>query len=160
MQTIEKKSVSVGKFASKQEVDTLIRGYKQERWVANSEHLGKEDALSGWLTVEELERYIETVKMHGGNGVRFHFGIFPEGYSEDSEFEGRQTFVMVGTRSKDATYHTSKELRVSDGINMSPIAYFGAIPCPALCGDLGLMGEALSLGTALVEGSDKGLSVI
>jgi len=31
MRTIEKKSVSVGKFASKRKVDTLIRGYKQER---------------------------------------------------------------------------------------------------------------------------------
>lgn len=160
MRTIEKKSVSVGKFASKQEVDTLIRGYKQERWVANSEHLGKDDALSGWFTVEELEQYIETVKMHGGNGVRFHFGIFPEGYGGDPEFAGRQTFVMVGTRSKDATYHTSKELRVSDGNQMAPVAYFGAVPCPAFCGELGLLGEALSLGTALVEGKDQGMSVI
>jgi hypothetical protein len=160
MQTIEKKSVSVGQFATKQEVDTLIRGYKQERWVANSEHLGKEDALSGWFTVEELEQYIETVKMHGGNGVRFHFGIFPEGHGNDPEYAGRQTFVMIGTRSKDATYQTSKELRVSDGKNMGPVAYFGAVPCPAYCGDLGLLGDALSIGVTLVEGSNKGLSVI
>lgn len=152
--TIEKKSVSAGQFASKQEVDTFIRAYKQERWIHNSEHLGKEDSLSTWFTVEELEQFIDTVKLHGGNGVRFHFGIFPEGYGNNPEFAGRQTIVMIGTRSKDATFHNSKELRVSDGKELRPVALAGGFPCPAFCGDV-----AVSSGTAIVA-SKEGLSVV
>ncbi len=76
MNTIEKKSVNAGKCATKQEVDNLIRSYKQERWADNSEHLGMADSLSVWFSVEELENFLEKVKANGGNGVRMHFGVF------------------------------------------------------------------------------------
>src|SRR6202165_1634041 len=114
MRTIEKKSLSVGKYANKNQVDTFIRTYKKERWAQNSEHIGRADAMSGWYTLEELESFIENVKMHGGNGIRLHFGVFPEGYQNDPELAGRQTVVLVGTRSSDGTYHTSKELHIGD----------------------------------------------
>ena len=96
MNTIEKKSVNAGKFVTKQEVDTLIRSYKQERWADNSERMGQADSLSVWFTVEEVEGFLAKVKANGGNGVRFHFGVFSAENATVPEFEGRQTLVMVG----------------------------------------------------------------
>ncbi len=49
MITIEKKSLKVGKYVNTEHVDTVVRNYKQERWVYNSERIGKEDSLSGMV---------------------------------------------------------------------------------------------------------------
>jgi len=76
MLTIEKKSLKVGKFVNTEHVDTVIRTYKQERWVHNSERLGKEDSLSVWHSIEELEDLIAKAKEHGGDGIRFYFECF------------------------------------------------------------------------------------
>ncbi|MEI9944099.1 MAG: hypothetical protein WDN26_07715 [Chitinophagaceae bacterium] len=46
MLTIEKKAVKAGKLVNTKHVDTVIKNYKQERWVQNSQRLGKEDSLS------------------------------------------------------------------------------------------------------------------
>jgi hypothetical protein len=153
MNTIEKKSVNAGKLATKQEVDTYTSAYKQERWADNSDRMGKADSLSVWFTVEELEGFLENVKGNGGNGVRFHFGVFPEGY-ENPEFVGRQTLVMVGNRSKDGSYNTSKELFIDNDGRPEVLAYLGGIICPPLCGPGG-KGK-----TVLIDRGDKGLSVI
>ena len=109
MNTIEKKSVNAGKCTTKQEVDNLIRAYKQESWADNSERIGKADSLSVWFSVEELENFMETVKANGGNGVRMHFGVYTAENAPEPDFEGRQTLVMVGNRSSDGTFDTSKE---------------------------------------------------
>lgn len=159
MSTIEKKAVLGGKYATKQEVDTFIRGYKTERWADNTEKLGQEDALSSWYTIDELENFIERVKLNGGNGVRMHFGVFPEGYG-DEKVEGLQTIVLVGTRSKDGTFATSKQLHVQDGENTEVLAYLGGIPCPAYCPTPGSGFGFGGLGISLVERGDKGLSIV
>ena len=62
MLTIQKKSLKVGKFVNTEHVDTVIRNYKQERWVHNTERLGKEDSLSVWHSIEELEELIAKPK--------------------------------------------------------------------------------------------------
>ena len=62
MMTIEKKSVKVGKFVSTAHVDTVIKNYKQNRWVHNSKRLGKEDSLSVWFSVEDMEAFLEKAK--------------------------------------------------------------------------------------------------
>jgi len=63
MIAIEKKSLLVGKYVSTQHVDKVIRNYKQERWIQNSERIGKEDSLSGWWSIEEIEDFLEKAKM-------------------------------------------------------------------------------------------------
>jgi len=136
MNTIEKKSVNAGRFATKQEVDTLTSTYKQERWANNSERMGKADSLSVWFTLEELEGFLQNVKDNGGDSVRFHFGVFPEGYSVP-EFVGRQTIVMVGNRTKDGSYNTSKELYANNEGQPEVIAYEGGTVCPPFCGSTG-----------------------
>jgi hypothetical protein len=61
MLEVQKKSVKVGKLVNTEHVDTVIRTYKQERWMHNSKRLGKEDSLSVWYSIEELEEFFQQV---------------------------------------------------------------------------------------------------
>lgn len=165
MNTIEKKSVNAGKYVNKQEVDTLIRSYKQERWADNSERMGKADSLSVWFSVEDLENFIETVKSNGGNGVRMHFGVFSAENATVPEFEGRQTLVMIGNRSNDGSYKTSKELFTSNNGKPEIVALAGGFICPPYCGSGvgsggGKANNGVTLGSALIDRGEKGMSVI
>jgi hypothetical protein len=137
MNTIEKKSVNAGKFATKLEVDTLITSYKKERWAGNSDKLGKADSLSVWFSVAEVEAFLAKVKDNGGNGVRMHFGVFSAENATAPEFEGRQTLVMVGNRSNDGTFATSKELYASNSGQPEIVAFAGGVICPPFCGNGG-----------------------
>jgi hypothetical protein len=154
MNTIEKKSVNAGKLVTKQEVDTLITSYKQERWAANSDKLGKADSLSVWFTVEEVEAFLDTVKANGGNGVRFHFGVFNAENATEPEFEGRQTVVMIGNRSVDGSYGTSKELYSNKNGKPEIVALSGGVLCPPFCGGGGL-GKA-----SLIFREDNSMEII
>ena len=82
MITSQKKSLKVGKYVDNQHVDTVIRTYKHERWAQNSDRIGKEDSLSAWYSVEELEDFIEIAKRHGADGVKIYFAAYPENYTE------------------------------------------------------------------------------
>ena len=53
MNTIAKNCVNVGSHVTKSEMNELTAAYKQERWAANSDRLGKSDSLSVWFTVED-----------------------------------------------------------------------------------------------------------
>jgi hypothetical protein len=154
MNTIEKKSVNAGKFVTKQEVDTLITSYKQERWAANSDKLGKADSLSVWFSVEDIEAFLDTVKSNGGNGVRFQFGVFNAENATEPEFEGRQTLVMVGNRSSDGSYGKSKELYSNKNGNPEIVALAGGVLCPPFCGGGGL-GKA-----SLIVRDDNSMEII
>src|SRR6202042_1200318 len=94
MNTIAKNCVNVGSHVTKSEMNELTSGYKQDRCAANSDRLGKPDSLSVWFTVDELENFLENVKANGGNGVRMHFGVFPQNYRRP-EVVGMQTVVLV-----------------------------------------------------------------
>jgi hypothetical protein len=163
MNTIEKKSVNAGKYVTKQEVDTLIRSYKQERWADNSERMGQADSLSVWFSVEDLENFIDTVKSNGGNGVRMHFGVYSAANAPQPILEGRQTIVMIGNRSSDGTAETSKQLFTHKNGQPEIVATLGGIPCPPLCGSGGLGAHAnwQVVGSAtLIDRGEKGMSVI
>lgn len=162
MNTIEKKSVHAGKCITKQEVDTLIRSYKQERWADNSERIEKADSLSVWFSVEEIEEFLATVKANGGNGVRMHFGVFSAANAPQPILEGRQTLVMVGNRSSDGTHNTSKELYSYKNGQPEIVAALGSWPCPPYCGSgLSKAGDWRIMGSAaLIDRGEKGMSVI
>ncbi len=100
MITLQEKLVKLSKDVKTVEADTLIREYKQKRWVSNSKRIGKPDSLSAWYSIEEMENFLALAKSHGGDGIKFYYGAFPEDYSEKPEYAGRQTLVMVGTKSK------------------------------------------------------------
>ena len=159
MNTIAKKSVRAGKFLNNQQVASFLGEYKQNRWVANSDKLGKEDALTAWCSVEELETLLEKVKMYGGNGVRICFAAYAENHTEQPELAGRQTVVMVGTRSSKEG-GSNKDLYISEGKNAKILA-FGDMPiCPPLCGDPSGKGFGVTGFASLVDRGDKGLAIV
>jgi hypothetical protein len=158
MNTIEKKSVNAGKRVTKQEVDTLIGAYKQERWADNSERIGMADSLSVWFSVADLENFLDTVKANGGNGVRMHFGVFSEANAPQANLTGRQTLVMIGNRSCDGNHETAKVLYAYNNGKAEIVGYLGTLPCPPLCAPPDKTG---SLGKAtIIDRGEKGMSVI
>ena len=158
MNTIAEKFVNVGNYVSKNEMNSLTSGYKQERWASNTERLGRADSLSIWYTVEELENFLNEVKANGGNGVRIHFGVFPKGYRKP-ELEGMQTVVLVANRSKDGSLQNAKELLVNKDGRPEILAMDGPIPCPPYCG-LGLGVTTSSLGQPTLIIRDDSMEVI
>jgi hypothetical protein len=160
MLTIQKKSLSVGQYVSTAHVDKVIRTYKKERWVHNSERIGKADSLSGWYSLEELEEFVDKVKSHGGDGVRLYFSAYPHNYTETPEYADRQTVVLVATKSKGNGQN--KDLYITDGDQTNILAYNSMKLCPPFCGptlpDDG--SEWGGLGVALIDQGKKGLSVI
>lgn len=160
MTTIEKKSLRVGKYVNKEHVDTVIRNYKQERWIHNSERIGKEDSLSAWWSVEELEEFLAYAKSNGADGVKFYFGAYGE-TAEVPEYADRQTLVMVGTKQKvnAAGIPTNKDLYIQNGTQQPEIvAYNMGGLCPPFCGTLesGTQG----IGITLIDKGEEGFVVI
>jgi hypothetical protein len=99
MSTIAKKSLRVGKYVDENHVDTLIRGYKQERWKYNSERMGREDSLCLSLTVDELQEFLQRSKEAGADSIRVHFGVYPNNFAERPENAGKQTVVFVASQT-------------------------------------------------------------
>jgi hypothetical protein len=158
MITNEKKIVKKGEFLDNQFVDEVIRSYKQDKWVYNSQRIGKEDSLTAWTSVEEMEELIERIKMYGGNGIRICFAAYPQDHTENPELAGRQTVVMVATKQSE-TGSGNKDLYVSDG-KKAKILAFGKMPtCPPWCLSYTAQNNP-QLGTALVDRGEIGISVI
>ncbi|MFT3749551.1 MAG: hypothetical protein QM768_14590 [Agriterribacter sp.] len=134
MLTIQKKSLKSGKYVNTNYVDSIIRTYKQERWAHNSARIGKEDSLSTWYSIEELEEFIDTAKTHGADGIKFYFAAYPSDFAEKPEYAGRQTLALVATKSKEMEHGTGhKDIYVQDGETTTILAYnFGKI-CPPNC---------------------------
>ncbi len=161
MQTIETKSLKVGQYVNTAHVDSAIRNYKQERWVHNSERIGKEDSLSAWWSVEELEEFIEHAKTHGADGVKFYFGAYDKEHAPLAEYADRQTLVMVATKQKENADGTTKNkdiyINTEKGTNI--VAYNCGRLCPPFCGQ----GDDLDndeIGITIVDKGDKGFVVI
>src|ERR1044072_1191648 len=98
---VAKKSVKAGKRVNTKHVDSLIKNYKRERWAQNSKRLGKEDSLSVWYSLEELQSFLDTAKERGSDGVRVYFGVYDKETAHDPAYEGRQTVVFVATKEKE-----------------------------------------------------------
>ena len=161
MQQTHIKTRTVGKFVTTAHVDKVIRNYKQERWIHNSDRIGKEDSLSAWWSIEEMENFIAEAKIHNADGLKFYFAAYDTDEQEMPQYAGRQTLVMVGTKESQ----TSKGLRNKDiyvqtenGSNI--LAYNRGMLCPPTCkpstegieeGDL--------LGITIIDRGEKGMLV-
>ncbi len=167
MITSEKKSLQLTKRVDTQYVDTVIRSYKQERWVHNSERIGKEDSLSVWFSTKDLEEFIAASKTHGADGIKMYFAAFPENFAERPELAGRQTLVLVATKAKETESGSvvNKDIYIEKGGPARILAMGGGIDgshiCPPLCGfsrtgdsDLG------QVGATLIDRGEKGISLI
>jgi hypothetical protein len=97
----QKKSLKVGKYVNTEHVDSLIRTYKKERWIHNTERLGKADSLSSWYSIEELEEFIANAKAEGADGIKLYFAAYPQDFNKIPDYAGRQTVVLVATKQKE-----------------------------------------------------------
>jgi hypothetical protein len=160
MLTSEKKSLKVGKFVSADHVNAVIKQYKQERWVHNSKRLGKEDSLSVWYSVEELEEFISKIKEHGGDGIRMYFGVYAEHHAEQPLYAGRQTIVMVATKQKETPEgNANKDLYISGKSGTEILAYNSGLICPPFCKPK-ITGDNDDIGITIVDKGEEGLAVV
>lgn len=165
MSTIERKTVKVGKFVGTKHVDTVIRNYKQERWAENSKRLGKEDSLSVWYSVEELEEFLAKVKDHGGDGIKVYFGAYSQDFKENPLYAGRQTVVLVATKVKEtAKGEVNKDLYIDGEKGNSILAYNMGKLCPPYCGNGGTTGDGGNgldeIGIVIVDKGEDGMVIV
>lgn len=163
MSTIEKKSLKVGKYVNTEHVDTLVRNYKKERWMQNSERIGKEDTLGLWLSIEELEDFMATAKMHGGDGIRLYFGVYGEKCPK-AGMEGKQTVAFVATASEtdEMDNLTHNDIYMERNGKYSLLAYNMVNPLPTIPPIVPPTGAVMKteVGALMVADKDMGLKLI
>ena len=166
MIAIEKKPLLTQKSSSTQEVDNIIRNYKKDRWINNSENIGKEDSLSAWWSIAEIESFLEQAKNSGGDGVKFYFGAYDSNYEAKPEYSDRQTIVMVATKQKDGLYGgvANKDIYVTgeDG-QCNLVSNIGGRICPPSCGPRITTDPDVyspEVGITLVDTADGGFMII
>jgi hypothetical protein len=161
MITQQKNSVKRAHFVDTQHLNAVIREYKQTRWVQNSERLGKPDSLSAWFSMDAMEDFLETTKLHGGDGVKLYFSVYPENLAPNPEYIGRQTITMVATKSKKTGMGgvANKDLYITKNGQSTILGQNFAVICPPACNSNteGGMGD---LGITLVDKGDKGMEVV
>ena len=163
MSTIEKKSLRVGKYVDTAHVDQVIRTYKKERWVHNSARIGKEDSLSGWYSIEELEDFIANCKNHGADGIKMYFAAYPTDHAPKPEYAGLQTIVLVATKSGEGVNGSvNKDIYVSKGNSAEIIAYNASKLCPPVCSGDGIAADTEwgGLGLTFIDKGEAGVIVI
>lgn len=134
MVNIQKKSVSAGQLVNTNHVKTLLHNYKQERWVHNSQRLGKEDSLSVWYSLEELQNFMKQVEELGGTGIRVYFGVYDQQFASDPLHAGRQTVVFVGTKDNTTGEGSlTKDMYYEKDNQTSVLAFNAGRPCPPFC---------------------------
>jgi hypothetical protein len=163
MTTQVKNYLDAKKTPKTEEAESFIREYKQKRWVHNSERIGKPDSLSAWYSIEELQKFIDLSKSHGGNGIRFFYGAYPENYSEKPEYAGRQTLIMVPTKSRVLEDGCSADKNIYT-VNNGRVEILGIgstghpTVCPPVCPPPdGGMGD---LGITIVDRGTKGMEIV
>jgi hypothetical protein len=157
MTTIEKKSLRVGKYVDTNHVDTLIRTYKQERWIQNSERMGTEDSLSLYYSIEELEEFLQKSKEAGANTITIHFGVYPENFTERPASAGKQTTVFVATDHQETeagVTHNNIYVNTPKGRNL--LAYNMSQPWPGGGG----VGSDDGFGITIIDKGEKGMIVV
>jgi pyridoxine 5'-phosphate synthase PdxJ len=157
MNTIEKKSLKVGKQVNTDHVNTIIKNYKKERWVHNSNRLGKEDSLSVWYSIEELEEFIAMSKEHGADGIKLYFGVYDSNYEEQPLYAGRQTVALVATKQKlTAAGESNKDIYIQTEKGATILSWNAGGLCPPFCGKDKGFGE---IGITILDKGDEGMVV-
>ncbi len=158
MITKQKKSLRAGKQVNTEHVDRVIKNYKQERWIHNSKRLGKEDSLSVWYSIEELEEFIATSKAHGADGIKMYFGSYDKDYTENPLYAGRQTIALVATKEKQtADGPASKDIYMNTEEGSSIVAWNAGRLCPPYCISTG---DSDGIGITILDKGDDGFVVV
>jgi hypothetical protein len=161
MTTQLKNYLQARKSSSTENADTLIREYKQKRWVQNSQRIGKPDSLSARYSIEEMENFLALAKSNGGDGIKFYYGAYPQDYAAKPEYGGRQTLVLVATKSKVTASEgvANKDIYVRKNGRVEILSGPAPVLCPPYCNSNseGGMGD---LGIAIVDRGDKGMEIV
>ena len=125
-----------GQRVNSKHVDSLLSNYKKERWVQNSKHIGKEDSLSVWYSIEELQQFIETARLNGADGIKMYFGVYKADTAKEARFEERQTIVLVASKTKELENGTMVDKSIYLNENGTPeiLAFNTGRVCPPACG--------------------------
>jgi hypothetical protein len=152
------KSVKAGKLVNTVHVNRVISNYKKERWANNSKHIGKEDSLSVWYSVEELEDFLQMVKANGGDGIKMYFGAYDTEHAPKPLYADRQTIVMVATKVKEtANGEVNKDLYISREKENTILAYNVGRLCPPYCKPAGDFGD---IGITIVDKGEEGIVIV
>lgn len=161
MTTQEKISVKVGRYVNTEYVDVVLREYKKTRWTQNSERIGKPDSLSVWFSLEDIEEFLTNAKAHGGDGIKFYFAAYPDEFAPKPEYAGRQSIVMVATKSRQTELGNmaNKDLYITRQGKSTIMAFNKGGLCPPGCSgsNEGGMGD---LGITIIDKGDKGMELI
>jgi hypothetical protein len=105
---------------------------------------------------------METVKQRGGNGVRLYFGAYPVDHAEQPEYAGRQTIVLVATKTREEEGKlVHKQVYTNDGGKAKILAYNNGTMCPPFCPTPGLPPPGgLTPGTAIIDRGEKGMTIV
>ena len=157
MTTIQKKSLRVGKQVNTNHVNTVVKNYKRERWLHNSNRLGKEDSLSVWYSIEELEEFIAKSKDHGADGIKLYFGAYDKDYEEQPLYAGRQTIALVATKHKvTAGGESNKDIYIQTERGSTILAWNAGVLCPPFCGKDKGLGD---IGITILDKGDEGMVI-
>ena len=152
----QKKTVRTGKLVDTSHVNRVIRNYKHERWVHNSKRIGKEDSLSVWYGVEEVEAFLRLAKEHGADGIKVYFGAYDNENAPLPQYSGRQTVVFVATKAKEtAEGMLNKDLYISTETGNTILAFNLGTVCPPFCTN----GEGNGIGITIIDKGDEGLII-
>lgn len=157
------KTKKAGKYVNSKHVDSLLSNYKKERWVQNSKHIGKEDSLSVWYSIEELQEFLETAKSNGAEGIKMYFGVYNKDTAKEERLEGRQTIVLVASKTKELENGSTidKNIYINSGNNKPEIlAYNLGRVCPPNCGGTGTNGFDWDNMGILIDKKEEGMIVI
>jgi hypothetical protein len=161
MQTLTtiSKAPKKGKLVNTQHVNELVGNYKKERWIQNSQKLGKMDSLSTWYGLDEMQSFLQLAKQHRADGIKMYYGVYGKDFAGDPELRGRQTIVLVATRQKNVAGNiVNKEIYVNKQGQSEILAFNFGTPCPPYCGSSEPPGDS-DYGFG-IDMSGIGLSVI
>jgi hypothetical protein len=157
----QKKLVKGAQYVNTEHVDAVLREYKQTRWAQNSERLGKADSLSVWFSLEAMEDFLASTKLHGGDGVKLYFSVYPEELAPCPEYIGRQTITMVATKSKKTEIGTiaNKDMYITRNGQSTILGQNFGVLCPPYC-NTNTEGGMGDLGITIIDKGAKGMEIV
>jgi len=157
-----------GKIVNSKHVESLLSNYKKERWVQNSKAIGKEDSLSVWYSIDELQAFVATAKQNGADGIKMYFGVYDADTANDVKYIGRQTVALVASKTKELETGLTIDKNIYVATDGKPeiLAFNAGRVCPPNCTGTGGGGTTDNSGFdwdnpgILIDRKEEGMIVI
>lgn len=132
---LTKTTKKAGQYVDSKHVESLQSNYKKQRWIHNTERLGKADSLSAWYSIEELKGFIEDAEASGADGIKMFYGVYSADTAHDEKVIGLQTVVLVATKTKELENGNSVDKNIFVDRDGKPeiLAFNVARLCPPFC---------------------------